>query len=476
MIKTDLAIIGAGPGGYVAALRAAQLGMKVTIIESTHLGGICLNRGCIPTKAMLQTAAVAGCVLDAATFGVMLDSPLRIDYAVALKRRDDVVAKLRGGVRGLLKHAKVEILAGRASFAGPRTLQVEPTGANIGAGKNASLATVETVEAGHILVATGSKPAVLPIPGADHARVIDSDGALALTEIPKSIVIVGAGAVGCEWSFIFARLGSEVTLIEMLPGVLPREDEDMGKVLAKALTSEGITVHTGTSITAVREKDDNLEVELSGGPGGAVSAQYVLVGAGRLPLTEGLSLETAGVKTDPKGWISADSYQKTNVPSVLAVGDVTGRALLAHVASRQGIIAVEKLAGLSPEPVSDERIPSVTYTDPEVASVGLTEQQAREKGLPVEIGRFHFSASGRAQAQGADIGLVKVVAESRFGRLLGVHMVGPHVGELLAEAVLALELETTLDEMSSVVRAHPTLSEALGEASMAAAGRALHSS
>jgi dihydrolipoamide dehydrogenase len=305
--------------------------------------------------------------------------------------------------------------------------------------------------------------------------VIDSDGALALREIPASLVVVGAGAVGCEWSLIFARLGARVTLVETLPTVLPREDADVSKVVAKALEGEGVTVHTSTSIVAVREKDGALEVELSGKSANVAAADYTLVAAGRLPFAEGLELTAAGVTTDPRGWIHTDPYQKTNVPSVLAIGDVTGRALLAHVASRQGIVAVEKLAGLSPEPIADDLIPSVTYTDPEVASVGLTEAQAKEKGFSVLIGTFPFSASGRAQAQGATSGLVKVVAESRFGRVLGVHMVGSHVGELLAEAVLALELETTLDELSSVIRAHPTLSEALGEAAMAAAGHALHS-
>ena len=234
-MKTHLAIIGAGPGGYVAALRAAQLGMQVTIIESTHLGGICLNRGCIPTKAMLQTAAVAHEVRRACTFGVVLDGSFSVDYAAALARRDGVVNRLKGGVRGLLKHGKVQIISGRASFAGPKTLVVEPVGADIGAGKGTTLDQTETIEAEHIIVATGSRPLALPIPGVDHPRVLDSDGALALTAVPSSIVVVGAGAVGCEWSQIFARLGASVTLVEMLPAVLPRSDADMGKELAKAL-------------------------------------------------------------------------------------------------------------------------------------------------------------------------------------------------------------------------------------------------
>jgi dihydrolipoamide dehydrogenase len=476
-MKTDLAIIGAGPGGYVAALRAAQLGMQVTIVESTHLGGVCLNRGCIPTKAMLQTAAVAHEVSTAGKFGIMLDSPARIDYTAALARRDAVVTKLKGGVRGLLKHSKVQILSGRATFTGPRTLSIEPVEGDIGAGKGTALTTAETLEADHIIIATGSRPLALPVPGADLSRVLDSDGALALTSVPASIVIVGAGAVGCEWSQIFARLGANVTLVEMLPLVLPREDLDMGVEIAKALKSEAVTIRTGTSITAVKDLGSEVEVhlvELAGGAESTLKAEYVLIGAGRGPLTDGLGLEAAGVKTDAKGWIVTDEYQRTNVPSILAIGDVTGKALLAHVASRQGIVAVERLAGLSPEPVRLERVPSVTYTDPEVASVGLTEAQAREKDAGVKVGKFVFAANGRALAQGVEGGLVKVVADSRFGQILGVHMVGPHVGEMLAEAVLALELETTLDEFTSVIRAHPSLSEAVGEAGLAAQGRALH--
>lgn len=476
-VKSDLAIIGAGPGGYVAALRAAQLGMSVTIVECAHLGGVCLNRGCIPTKAMLQTAAVAHEVKYAGDFGVVLDGPVRIDYPAALARRDAVVSRLKNGVRGLLKHGKVQILTGRASFTGPRTLLVEPVVADIGAGKGTALTAAQVLEADHIIVATGSRPLVPPVPGADHPRVLDSDGALALRAVPSSIVVVGAGAVGCEWSQIFARLGATVTLVEMLPAVLPRADADISREIAKALQREGVAIHTGTTLTTIEDAGAELEVHLLESAGGVAStlrAEYALIGAGRGPLTDGLGLEAAGVQTDAKGWIPTDDYQRTNVSSVLAIGDVTGRALLAHVASRQGIVAVERLAGLLPQPLREDRIPSITYTDPEAASVGLTEADARAKEPGVLAGTFAFTANGRALAQGSEHGLVKVVAEPRYGRVLGVHLVGAHVGEMLAEAVLALELEATLDELSSVIRAHPTLSEAIGEAALAARGRALH--
>lgn len=476
-MKTELAIIGAGPGGYVAALRAAQLGMQVTLIESTHLGGVCLNRGCIPTKAMLESALVAHQVRAARKFGVLVEGGLQIDYPAVVTRRQAVVDRLRGGVRGLLKRGKVQVLAGQASFLGPRELALEPVGADIGAGKGTLLQGPEVLEAEHIIVATGSQPLALPVPGVEHPRVLDSDGALALTSLPRSIVVIGAGPVGCEWSQIFARLGSTVTLVEMLPHVLPRADLDIGAELAKILAAEGVAIKVGTSVTEIREVDGELKVSLSGSDGAPespVRGEYVLVAAGRGPVLEGLALEAAGVVTDAQGWIVTDEFQRTNVPSVLAIGDVTGRALLAHVASRQGIVAVEKLAGLSPEPVREDRIPAVTYTDPEVAGVGLTEEQAREKYQEVLVGRFPLLASGRAIAQGAEAGLVKVVADARYGRVLGVHLVAPHAGELLAEAVLALELEATLDELTSVIRSHPTLSEAVGEACLAARGEALH--
>ncbi|MHB0978832.1 MAG: dihydrolipoyl dehydrogenase [Thermoleophilia bacterium] len=464
----DLAIIGAGPGGYVAALRAAQLGMKVTLVERAALGGVCLNRGCIPTKAMLQAAGLLDEIRNAADFGILIEGDVRVDYPAAVRRREQVVTRLTRGVGALLKHAKVRVLTGQAAFADAGTLAVNSTG------KDGAAAGRETIHAPHIIVATGSQPARFPVPGADHPRVIDSDGALALQEVPRRLLVVGGGAVGCEWSTIFARFGAKVTLVEMLPRLLPREDADMGAVLAVNMTKMGVAVHTGTSVASITARGDTLEVELTGECQARLETDVVLVAAGRAPLTDGLSLENAGVAVAERGWITADHAGRTNVPSVLAIGDVTGRALLAHVASRQGVVAVETLAGHSPAPVRDDRIPSVTYTDPEVASVGLTEDAARDLGLQVEVGRFPFSASGRAVAAGTETGLVKVVAESRFGRVLGVHMVGPHVGELLAEAVLALELEATLDEMTSVIRAHPTLSEAVGEASLAALGMALH--
>jgi dihydrolipoamide dehydrogenase len=481
MRTCDLAIVGAGPGGYVAALRAAQLGMKVCLIERDALGGVCLNRGCIPTKAMLQTAALLDEFRHAQKFGVTVTGEVTVDYPAAVARRDGVVAQLTKGVQGLLKHAGVDVVYGTAAFTGPTSLAVTlRPAASDGAGTSGDSGAadaeeaVETVAAAHIMIATGSKPVRFPVPGADLAGVIDSDGALALRAVPSRLLVVGGGAVGCEWSTVFSRFGSQVTLVEMLPTLLPRVEPELSRILTGTMTKGGITVHTGTSVAAVTQTADGLLVALTGAHAGTVVVDNVLVAAGRGPLTEGLDLPAAGVATDGRGWIPVDRYQRTNIPSVLAIGDVTGRALLAHVASRQGIVAVEKLAGLIPDPVRDDRIPAVTYTDPEVASVGLTEADARERGLTVQIGTFPFAASGRALASGVQTGLVKIVADCAYGRVLGVHLIGAHVGELLAEAALALDLEATVDELSAVIRAHPTLSETIGEAALAVRGHALH--
>ncbi|GAB4243507.1 MAG: dihydrolipoyl dehydrogenase [Thermoleophilia bacterium] len=462
----DLAVIGAGPGGYVAALRAAQLGMKVAVVEKAELGGVCLNRGCIPTKAMLEAAAFVHEMKRAADDGLIAESgAVTVNYSALLKRRDKAVQRLTRGVAGLLKHGDVDVHHGAATFVGPSTLKVQPTEGNGGE---------YPLEAVSVIVATGSLPARLPLPGADAQRVIDSDGALALKEVPERLIVVGGGAVGCEWSTIFSRLGTKVTLIEMLPTLLPRTEPELGRLLEKTLTAEGVDVRTGMTLDGFEEREAAIAA-VPAGEDETLEADYVLSAAGRRPNTEGLGLEQAGVKTNQGGWIEVDPHCRTNVASIYAIGDVTGGALLAHVASRQGVIVAETLGGLAPEPVRPERIPAVTFTDPEIATVGLTEEEAKASGLEIEIGRFPFSASGKAVATGHDTGLVKMVADRQFGRLLGVHIAGPHAGELLAEAVLALELEATLDELSSVIRSHPTLSEAVGEAAMAAQGHALHS-
>lgn len=467
----DIAVVGSGPGGYVTALRAAQLGLEVGLVEERELGGVCLNRGCIPTKAMLEVAALVHQARAATESGLLVEGAPAVDYAAALKHRDRVVKRLMKGVAGLLEHAGVAVHEGRATLARPGTLSVAATGGS-------STSEETTIPATSIVIATGSVPAPPPVPGAHHPRVLDSDGALALDHVPHRLIVLGGGAIGCEWSTIFSRLGSQVTLIEMLPSLLPRTEPELGRLLAKTLQTEGVDIRTNTTLESIEGDDERVRVVLAGdGAAGSeetIDADYVLTAVGRMPNTAGLGLEAAGVDTGTGGWIEIDQYCRTSAASVYAIGDVTGGPLFAHVASRQGVIVAETLAGLSPKPIRVDRIPAVTFTDPEIAGVGLTEDEAADKGFDVQVGRFPLSASGKAVAIGHDTGMVKIVAERRFGRVLGCHIAGPNAGDLLAEAVLALDLEATLAELTSVIRSHPTLSEAVGEAAMAAEGGALH--
>lgn len=488
-MRRDLAIIGAGPGGYVAALRARQLGMSVTLIERSALGGVCLNRGCIPTKALLQAGALAHDIGRADVFGLRTGG-VAVDFPAVIRRRDRVVSRLREGVRTLLERAGVTIAFGDARLLGPMTVAVE----GIAAGDDSAgrAAALTEVEASHVLIATGSRPVWPAIPGAEHPRVIDSDGVMALREPPAGLVVVGGGPAGTQIAAAFARLGSTVTIVEASPSLLPLKEPETSAVLAAAMRREGITIHTGTTVAAVSEADDALlQVALSplgiadpDGPAlperrrrvpATLRADLVVVAVGRVPLTVDLGLEATGVLTGADGSIIVDEAYVSSVSSILAVGDAVGGAvMLADRAARQGIVAVEALAGLAPRPVRDDRVPQVVFTDPEVASVGLTEAKARRAGHAVITGMFPLAASGRAVLSGTERGLVKVVAEEGSGRLLGVHMAGTHLGELLAEGVLALELGATLDDLASVVRTHPTLSEALGEAALTAYGGALH--
>jgi dihydrolipoamide dehydrogenase len=425
---------------------------------------------------MLQSATLAHEFGRAEEFGIVAGE-ITIDYSGVVKRREKVVGKLRGGVQSLLKAAGVEVVYGQASFTGPNSLRVLL--AQTSKGGLAQVAPVsaaqEEIQAAHILVATGSRPVKLNMPGADLPAIIDSDGALGLAAVPRRLVILGAGPAGTQFATIFNRLGSQVSLVEKESSILPMKEPETARVLAASLRKEGVTLATGTVLRAISSQSDGgLTLELSGDKGGKLQADHLLVTVGRVPLTEGLDLERAGVPLDEAGAIPVDGAFRSPVASVLAIGDVTGGAMLAHAAMRQGTVAVERLAGLNPAPVRDDRFPQVVFTDPEVVSIGLTEAQARAQGLEVKTGSFPLAANGRATIYGAESGLVKVVSDRRYGRVLGVHMAGSHLGELTAEAVLALELEATLDELAGVVRTHPSLSEAVGEAAMAVEGLALH--
>lgn len=462
--QLDLIIIGAGPGGYVAALRAAQLGLRATVVERDALGGVCLNRGCIPTKAMLRSAELFTTMQRSADFGVLADN-VRLDYGRVVQRRDQVVKQLSGGVGSLLASRNVPVVRGDASLSAPGRVSVR-----------AADGQEQTLAAPHVLLATGSLPARPPIPGIDGERVIDSDEALALEAAPASVLVIGGGAVGAEWANVFHAFGSQVTLAEMLPTLLPLEDADMGRMLGRSFSRRGITVHTGARLLEIADGPDGNKVgvlELSDGQQNRVSAEYVMIGIGRRPNTNGLGLDRLGVETDRRGFVQVDDALRTNVAGVLAIGDLTGHQLLAHVASHQGVVAVENLAGH--EKAMDYRVvPSCTFTHPEVATVGLSEAAARECGRNVRVGTFPFQASGRALTYGETEGMVKVVADARYGELLGVHIIGANASDLIHEAALAIRLEATLDDLAETIHAHPTLAEAVHEATLAACGEALH--
>ena len=458
----DVCIIGTGPGGYIAAVRAAQLGMKVAVVEREELGGVCLNRGCIPTKAMLRSAELFMTMQHSADYGILAEN-VTVDFSKVVARREKVVKQLTGGVGGLLKSYGVEVVKGTA------TLGAERGKVRVSGGTDA------TVNAKNVIIATGSSPAKLPIPGADGPGVIDSDGALALTEIPKSMLIIGGGAIGTEWACVFGAFGTKVTVVEMLPTLLPLEDEEMGRTLARSLQRQGVTIHTEAKLEEISQGDDGLSVgvlTLKDGKQERVSAEKVLVGVGRKPNSADLGLEALGVTLDRRGFVEVDEYLRTSAGNVYAIGDVTGKQLLAHLAMHQGVSAAEAIAGKG-HPMDYKVVPACTYTHPEVASVGLSEKKAREQGYDVRIGKFPFQANGRALTHGDAEGMVKIVADAKYGELLGVHIIGPTASELIPEAALGIRLESTLEDIAHTIHAHPTMAEAVGQAAWAALGGAL---
>ncbi len=459
--RADVLVVGGGPGGYVAALRAAQLGAKVVLVEREHLGGVCLNYGCIPTKALLRTVEVLDLVRRAGEFGVAVGEP-RLDWPRALQRKDAVVAQLVGGVARLLEKRGVEVVWGEARLRAPRQVEVRTHDGT------------QTWEARSVILAPGSRAAVPPVPGLGGEQVWTSREALSLERLPGSLLVVGGGPVGLEFAALFAACGVQVTVVEMLDRLAPGLDRDIGEALAWTLTQRGVQVRTGTQVAAVERGAGALRVQVAGPAGEAwLETEAVLVAAGRAPNVEGLGLEEAGVRATRKG-VAVDERMQTNVPGVYAVGDVVGGAMLAHVAMHEGVVAAENALGHERR-MDFRAVPSCIFTEPEVASVGLSEEAAREAGYEVQVGKFPFANNGKAVSAGEVDGFVKVVASRRFGEVLGVHVVGPHASDLVLEGTLALVLEATLDELEACIHPHPTLGEAVAEAVLAARGRALHS-
>jgi dihydrolipoyl dehydrogenase len=457
-MECDVAVLGGGPGGYPAAIRAAQLGADVVCIEQEDaLGGTCLRIGCIPTKAWVQTAyALREAEETFAKLGVKVGQP-ELDFAAANEWKDKVVKQLTSGVAGLFKANGVEWVRGRGRFKDANTIAVE------------GAADVTFKQA---VIATGSYPLRPPIDGIDSQRCVDSTGLLEQTEVPKRLVILGGGIIGCEFASILHRFGSEVTIIEMLPSLIPLEDEDVAKELAKQFRKRGITVHLESSCDRVEETDGGLRLSFNGGE--RVESDLMLVATGRGPNVEGIGLEEIGVEVDAKKGIAADEHRRTTVGHIYAVGDCAGYWQLAHTAFREGEVAAENALGH--EAVVDNRgIPRPIYTDPEIAGVGLTEQEAREQyGDDVLTGTFPWVANGRAIMQNETVGWVKSIHEARYGELLGVVMVGPHVTDLIEAGVVALDAEATVETVADGMAAHPTLSEAVKEAGLVALGRPIH--
>jgi dihydrolipoamide dehydrogenase len=464
MAEYDVIVVGAGPGGYVCAIRAAQLGLKTAIVEKEFLGGICLNVGCIPSKALLKNADVAHTLRERGEeFGFQLDG-LKLDYGAAVKRSRTASERLVKGVGFLMKKNKIDVHMGTASFADAKTLDVK---LNDG--------SQEQLKAKDIVIATGASAAMIPGVEADGERVLTYWEAILQESLPKSVVIIGAGAIGLEFATIWNAYGSEVTLVEMLPRVAPLEDEEVSKEIARAFKKRGIKILAGTKVEGIETLKTKVKVTVSGKDGEQVlDAEQALVAIGFKPNTSGFGLEQTGVKLSERGFIEIDERMATNVPGLWAIGDVTGKLMLAHVASAMGIIAAEHIAGAESVVLDYKMMPRATYSSPQIASFGYTEAEAKEQGYELKIGRFPFQANGKALGLGEGVGWVKLVTDAQYGEILGAHLVGPEVTELLPELTIAQMMELTPAEIARNVHAHPTLSEALMEAAHDAEGQPIH--
>jgi dihydrolipoamide dehydrogenase len=455
--KLDVAVVGTGPGGYVSAIRCAQLGLSVAAVEDDRPGGVCLNWGCIPTKALLRNAEVVNLMGHASDYGITL-SGFEASYPEAVQRSRRVADRMAKGVEFLLRKNKITLFPGRGALRAKNVVEVQGAGG------------VETLEARAVILATGSEPKSLPGVSIDERSVISSNGAVRNERHPKSIAVIGAGAVGVEFADVLASYGVQVTILEALPRVVPVEDEEVSKELARTFTRRGITIKTGVKVASVKPGGAGVIVDLGGE---TLEVEQVLMAVGRAAKVTGLGLEGLGVQLE-RGFVKVSPTMETSVKGIYAIGDMAGAPLLAHKAMAEGVVAAEAIAGKSPRPVDYGNVPSCTYCRPQIASVGSTEARAREAGREVSVGRFPFTASGKAVALGETEGFVKVVADKGTGEILGVHIIGPEATEIIHEFVVGRTLEATLDEIVHTIHAHPTLSEAALEATLAALGQAIH--
>jgi dihydrolipoyl dehydrogenase len=459
----DVIIVGGGPAGYVCAIRAAQLGLATAVVERDKLGGVCVNIGCIPTKALLHSAYVASVLAhDAKELGVEVGA-VKTDYGVAMRRSRKVSEQNSKGVEFLMKKHKITVVKGSGVLGRNRTVRV---------GKDEYQAKKAVV------IATGSRVKGIPQIGLeiDKTTVISSDEALFLEKPPATLAIVGAGAVGCEFADIFHAFGTKVTLIEVLPRILPLEDAEASDALAKSYKKRGITVTAGAKVKKATVRKDRVSLEIeAGGKTETLEAEKVLMAAGRAVNTEGLGLQEAGVQLTDRGFVKVNlATLETSAPGIYAIGDVAGPPMLAHKGSREGVVVAELIAGHHPQPIKYDNVPSVTYCHPEVASIGLTEDQAKERKLEYQVGRFPFSANGRARTTGETEGMVKIIRDKKYGEILGAHIVGDHASEIIHELVVARQNEYTVEEVDLAIHAHPTLSEAIAEAALDSMGRVIH--
>jgi dihydrolipoamide dehydrogenase len=459
----DVIIIGGGPGGYVCAIRCAQLGMSAAVVEKDKLGGVCVNIGCIPTKALLHSAATIGSLKGAADLGITIGE-IKTDYGVAMKRSRRVAEANSKGAEFLMKKNKIEVIKGTGTVKPGRKVSVKT-----------DVGTQELAANKAIVIATGSRPKDIPAIGLafNGKTIFSSTEALFLEKAPATMAIVGAGAVGCEFADVFSAFGTKVTLVEMLPRLLPIEDGESSEALAKAFKKRGIAMMLGAKIGKAAAKGSGVALEVeAGGKKESLEVACVLVAAGRAPNSENLGLEAAGIALD-RGFIKVDRTLQTNVPGYYAIGDVAGPPLLAHKGSREGVVAAEAIAGKKPHPIDYSNVPGATYCHPEVASIGMTEEACKEKKVDYKVGRFPFSANGRARTAGETDGFVKIITDKKYGEILGAHIVGAHATELIHELAVARANEFTVEEVELAIHAHPTLSEAVAQAALDAMGRAI---